>query len=346
MPKVITFGEIMLRLSTPGYFRFGQARQFDATFGGGEANVAVSLANYGIDAAFVTRLPDNDIAKACIKDLRSYGVDTSKIVFGGDRVGIYFLETGAVARPSKVVYDRAGSAIATIQPGMIDWKKVFEGADWFHWTGITPALSQGAADVCLEAIKAANALGVTVSCDLNYRKNLWKYGKTAGEVMPALVEGCDIILGNEEDADKVFGIKPEGFDVTATGGAIDQGRFRSVGEQLMKRFPRAKKVIITLRGSINANHNTWGGVLWDGAKLYESPRYDITHIVDRVGGGDSFMGGLIYGLLSYPGDDQKALNFAVAASCLKHTIFGDYNQVTVAEVENLMKGDASGRVAR
>ena len=308
--------------------------------------MAVSLANYGIDAAFVTRLPDNDIAKSCLKDLRSYGVDTSRIIFGGDRVGIYFLETGAVARPSKVVYDRAGSSIATIQPGMIDWKKVFEGADWFHWTGITPALSQGAADVCLEAVRAANELGVTVSCDLNYRKNLWKYGKTAGEVMPALVEGCDIILGNEEDADKVFGIRPEGFDVTATGGAIDQRRFRSVGEQLMQRFPRARKVIITLRGSINANHNTWGGVLWDGTRLYESPRYDITHIVDRVGGGDSFMGGLIYGLLSFPGDDQKALNFAVAASCLKHTIFGDYNQVTVAEVENLMKGDASGRVAR
>ena len=346
MSTVITFGEIMLRLSTPGYLRFGQARQFDATFGGGEANVAVSLANYGIDAKFITRLPDNDIAKSCIKDLRSYGVDTSGIVFGGDRVGIYFLETGAVARPSKVVYDRANSSIATIQPGMIDWKKVFEGADWFHWTGITPALSQGAADVCLEAIKAANALGVTVSCDLNYRKNLWKYGKNASEIMPALVEGCDIILGNEEDADKVFGIRPEGFDVTATGGAIDQKRFQSVGEQLMKRFPRARKVIITLRGSINANHNTWGGVLWDGKTLYQSPRYDITHIVDRVGGGDSFMGGLIYGLLTYTGDDQKALNFAVAASCLKHTIFGDYNQVTVAEVENLMKGDASGRVSR
>ena len=336
----------MLRLSTPGYLRFGQARQFDATFGGGEANVAVSLANYGVDAKFITRLPENDIAKACIKDLRSYGVDTSGIVFGGDRVGIYFLETGAVARPSKVVYDRANSSIATIQPGMIDWKKVFEGADWFHWTGITPALSQGAADVCLEAIKAANALGLTVSCDLNYRKNLWKYGKKAGEIMPALVEGCDVILGNEEDADKVFGIKPEGFEVTATGGAIDQQRFQSVGEQLMKRFPRARKVIITLRGSINANHNTWGGVLWDGKTLYQSPRYDITHIVDRVGGGDSFMGGLIYGLLTYTGDDQKALNFAVAASCLKHTIFGDYNQVTVAEVENLMKGDASGRVSR
>lgn len=346
MPKIITFGEIMLRLSTPGYLRFGQAKQFDATYGGGEANVAVSLANYGMDAKFVTRLPENDIAKACLKDLRSYGVDTSSIVYGGDRLGIYFLETGAVARPSKVVYDRANSSIATIKPGDIDWKKVLDGADWFHWTGITPALSQGAADVCLEAIKAANAMGITVSCDLNYRKNLWKYGKKASEVMPALVEGSDVILGNEEDADKVFGIKPEGFDVTSTGGQIDQRRFQSVGEQLMKRFPRAKKVIITLRGSINANHNTWGGVLWDGKTLYQSPRYDITHIVDRVGGGDSFMGGLIYGLLTYTGDDQKALNFAVAASCLKHTIFGDYNQVTVAEVENLMKGDASGRVSR
>ncbi len=336
----------MLRLYTPGYLRFGQARSFEATFGGGEANVAVSLANYGVDAAFVTRLPDNDIARACLRDLRSYGVDTSGIVFGGDRLGIYFLETGAVARPSKVVYDRAGSSIATIQPGTIAWEKVFEGADWFHWTGITPALSQGAADVCLEAVRAARRLGLTVSCDLNFRKKLWQYGKSAGEVMPALVEGCDVILGNEEDAEKVFGIKPEGFDAAATGGEIDQRRFRSVGEQLMARFPRAKKVIITLRGSINANHNTWGGVLWDGSRLYESPRYDITHIVDRVGGGDSFMGGLIYGLLTWPGDDQRALDFATAASCIKHTIFGDYNQITVAEVEDLMKGDASGRVSR
>ena len=336
----------MLRLSTPGYLRFSQARQFDATFGGGEANVAVSLANFGMEAQFVTRLPENDIAKSCVRDLHSYGVKTDYCIYGGDRLGIYFLETGAVARPSKVVYDRAHSSISTIQTGMIDWEKVFAGADWFHWTGITPALSQGAADVCLEAIQAANRLGVKVSCDLNYRKNLWKYGKKAGEIMPALVEGCDIILGNEEDADKVFGIKPEGFDVTATAGAIDQKRFQRVGEQLMARFPRAKKVIITLRGSINANHNTWGGVLWDGKVLYQSPRYDITHIVDRVGGGDSFMGGLIYGLLTWPEDDQKALNFAVAASCLKHTIFGDFNQVTVAEVENLMKGDGSGRVSR
>lgn len=345
MAKVITFGEIMLRLSTPGYLRFNQARQFDATFGGGEANVAVSLANFGMDADFVTRLPDNDIARSCVQELRSFGVGTDKIIYGGERLGIYFLETGAVARPSKVIYDRAHSSISTIASGMIDWDKVFEGADWFHWTGITPAISQGAADVCLEAVKAANRLGITVSCDLNYRKNLWKYGKNASEIMPALVECSDILLGNEEDAEKVFGIKPEGFDAASTGGEIDQKRFQSVGEQLMARFPRAKKVIITLRGSINANHNTWGGVLWNGKSLFQSARYDITHIVDRVGGGDSFMGGLIYGLLTYK-DDQKALDFAAAASCLKHTIFGDFNRVTVREVENLMAGDASGRVSR
>lgn len=335
----------MLRLSTPGYLRFDQARSFDATFGGGEANVAVSLANYDIDTQFVTRFPANDIARACERELHYFGVKTEHCIYGGERLGIYFLESGAVARPSKVVYDRAHSAISEIQPGMIDWDKVFEGADWFHWTGITPALSASAAEVCLEAVKAAGKKGLTVSCDLNFRKNLWKYGKSAGEVMPELVEGCDVILGNEEDADKVFGIKPQGFDPTKTGGEIDQRRFQSVGEQLMKRFPRAKKVIITLRGSINANHNTWGGVLWNGKELFQSPRYDITHIVDRVGGGDSFMGGLIYGLLTY-GDDAKALNFAVAASCLKHSILGDFNRVTVAEVENLMKGDASGRVSR
>ena len=346
MSKVITFGEIMLRLATPDYLRFSQANMLSATFGGGEANVAVSLANYGVDVEFVTRLPKNDIAVACVGELRKYGVGVNNIVYGGERLGIYFLETGAVARPSKVVYDRAHSSISTIEKGMIDWDKVFEGADWFHWTGITPAISASAAEVCLEACQAANRLGVTVSCDLNFRKNLWKYGKTAAEVMPALVECCDVILGNEEDAEKVFGIKPEGFDVTATGGEVEQAAFESVCRQLMQRFPRAKKVIITLRGSINANHNTWGGVLFDGEKLYASPRYDITHIVDRVGGGDSFMGGLIYGLREYVGDDQRALNFAVAASALKHTIYGDFNLVSVAEVENLMKGDGSGRVAR
>ena len=344
--KVVTFGEIMLRLATPDYLRFNQSNQLTATFGGGEANVAVSLANYGIEASFVSRLPQNDIARACVMDLRKYGVDTSSIVYGGERLGIYFLETGAVARASKVVYDRAHSSIADIKPGMINWKEVLKDAGWFHWTGTTPALSQGAADACLEAIRTANEMGVTVSCDLNYRKNLWKYGKTASEVMPQLVEGCDVLLGNEEDAEKVFGIKPEGFDASQTEGEVDAAEFESVCRQLQTRFPRAKKVIITLRGSINANHNTWSGVLYDGKELFTAPTYNITHIVDRVGGGDSFMGGLIYGLISYPEDSRKALHFAVAASCLKHTIYGDFNQVTVEEVENLMKGDGSGRVSR
>ena len=325
--KVITFGEIMLRLATPDYLRFCQSDKLNATFGGGEANVAVSLANYGIATEFVTRLPKNDIARACVMDLRKYGVGTSHIVYGGDRLGIYFLETGAVARASKVVYDRAHSAISEIQPGMVNWEEVFK-------------------DACLEAIQVANRMGIPVSCDLNYRKNLWKYGKMASEVMPELVAGCDVILGNEEDAEKVFGIKPEGFDVTATNGEVNAAEFESVCTQLMAKFPRAKKVIITLRGAINANHNTWGGVLYANGKLYQSRRYDITHIVDRVGGGDSFMGGLIYGLLTYTTDDQKALDFAVAASCLKHTIYGDFNQVTVEEVEKLMSGDASGRVSR
>ena len=346
MKKVVTFGEIMLRLATPDYQRFIQTNQLNATFGGGEANVAVSLANYGIPTEFVTCLPKNDIAEWCISDLRKYNVGTQHIVRGGDRVGIYFLETGAVARSSKVVYDRANSAIAQIRPGMVDWRELLKDAQWFHWTGITPALSQGAADACLEAIRIANEMGVMVSCDLNYRKNLWKYGKTASEIMPALVEGCDIILGNEEDAEKVFGIKPEGFDVSHTGGEVNALEFESVCKQLMRKFPRAQKVIVTLRGSINANHNTWGGCLFAGEKLYQSKRYDITHIVDRVGGGDSFMGGLIYGLICFPEDDQRALDFAVAASALKHTIYGDFNLVSVAEVEQLMKGDGSGRVSR
>ena len=345
MAKVVTFGEVMLRLATPGYERFSQARRFDATFGGGEANVAVSLAQYGIDARFVTRLPDNDIARMCVSELRGLGVGVDGILYGGERIGIYYLETGAVARGSKVIYDRAHSSISEIRPGMVDWDKVLAGADWFHWTGITPALSQGAADACLEAIRAANRLGVKVSCDLNYRKKLWQYGKKASEVMPALVEGCDLILGNEEDAEKEFGIKPEGFDAEKTGGEIDQTRFESVCRQLMARFPRCRKVAITLRGSVNANHNTWGGVLFDGTTLWQSRRYDITHIVDRVGGGDSFMGGLLYGLLTYA-TDQEAIEFAAAASALKHTIPGDYNRVTVAEVEGLVAGGGSGRVSR
>jgi 2-dehydro-3-deoxygluconokinase len=345
MKKVVTFGEIMLRLSPPGFLRFGQTETFEATFGGGEANVAVSVANYGLPTEFVTRLPKNDIADAAIAQLRRYNVGTQFIVRGGDRVGIYFCETGAVQRASKVIYDRANSSIAEIQPGMIDWDAVLADAQWFHWTGITPAISEGAAKVCLEGIKAANAKGVTVSTDLNYRKNLWKWGKKAHEVMPELVEGCDIILGNEEDAEKVFGIHPEGVDVTK-GHSMDAKAYQSVCEQLMKKFPRAKKVIITLRGSISASHNSWSGVLFDGKTLFQAPEYQITHIVDRVGGGDSFMGGLVYGLIAYPNDDQKALNFAVAASCLKHTIKGDFNLASLDEVEKLMSGDASGRVSR
>jgi 2-dehydro-3-deoxygluconokinase len=277
-------------------------------------------------------------------ELKKFGVGTDKIIRGGERIGIYFLETGAVARASKVIYDRAHSSIATIQPGMIDWEKAFENVSWFHWTGITPAIAEGTARVCLEAIQTANRKGITVSTDLNYRKNLWNYGKKASEVMPELVAGCDIILGNEEDAEKVFGIKPDHGNVT--GGQVDATAYESVCRQLKQRFPRSEKIIITLRGSINANHNTWSGVLWNGTSLLQAPKYDITHIVDRVGGGDSFMGGMIYGLLTFRNDDQRALNFAVAASCLKHTIPGDFNLVSVEEVEKLMGGDASGRVSR
>ena len=344
MKKVITFGEIMLRLATPGFKRFIQADTFNVIYGGGESNVAVSLANYGIPTAFVSRIPDNPIGHCALAHLRKYDVGTQHVLLGGDRLGIYFLETGAVSRASNVVYDRANSSISTIEPGMIKWEEVFEDAQWFHWTGITPAISQGAADACQEAIEVASKLGITVSTDLNYRKKLWKYGKTAGEVMQHLVPGCDIILGNEEDAEKVFDIHPEGLDVTK--GHVEGEAYKSVGEQMMKRFPKAKKIIITLRGSISASHNSWSGVLWNGSQLFEAPTYQITHIVDRVGGGDSFMGGLIYGLINWPDDDQKALNYAVAASCLKHTIIGDANLVNVAEVTKLMEGDASGRVSR
>jgi 2-dehydro-3-deoxygluconokinase len=348
MKRVVTFGEIMLRLAPEGFLRFSQASSFDVVYGGGESNVAVSLANYGVPVDFVTRLPKNDIGECALMEMRKRGVGTEHIVFGGDRLGIYFLETGAVSRGSKVVYDRAHSAMAEITKGMVDWETVFKGAEWFHWTGITPAISQGAADACIEAVKAAKKLGLTVSTDLNYRAKLWKYcnDDKREEIMSELTSYCDIVLGNEEDAEKHFGIKPEGLDITTQGEHVKAEAFLSVCKQMMERFPNAKKVITTLRGSISASHNTWAGVLYDGKTMYKSSEYQITHIVDRVGGGDSFMGGLIYGLLKYPEDDQNALDFAVAASCLKHTIKGDANLVTVDEVEKLMGGDASGRVAR
>ncbi|MCL6273710.1 sugar kinase [Muricauda sp. 2012CJ35-5] len=348
MKKVVTFGEIMLRLAPQEFLRFSQANNFDIIYGGGESNVAVSLANYGVPVDFVTRLPNNDIGQCALMEMRKRGVGTGQIIFGGDRLGIYFLETGAVSRGSKVVYDRAHSAMAEIEQGMIDWKSVFKNVEWFHWTGITPAISRGAADACLEAVRVASDMDVTISTDLNYRAKLWKYCDDAERenIMSELTSYCDIVLGNEEDAEKHFGIKPEGLDITTQGEHVKAEAFLSVCEQMMKRFPRAKKVITTLRGSLSASHNTWAGVLYDGNKMYKSPEYQITHIVDRVGGGDSFMGGLIYGLLKYPDDDQNALNFAVAASCLKHTIKGDANLATVQEVEKLMSGDASGRVAR
>jgi len=342
--KVVTFGEIMLRLAPPGFQRFTQTRVFEVVYGGGEANVAASLANYGETVEFVTRLPKNDLGDACLGALRACGIGTNHVVRGGDRLGIYFLETGAAQRGSKVIYDRAGSSFAAIQPGMVDWLAVFEGADWFHWTGITPAVSQGAAEACREAIRAARQSGLTVSCDMNYRAKLWKWGRAAGEVMQELVSECDVAIGNEEDADKVFGIRAPEADVIA--GKVDAEHYRFVCEELARRFSRLKTIAITLRGSVSATHNTWSGVLWDKGQFYTAPTYDIIPIVDRVGGGDAFMGGLIYGLRNYADDPGRALRFAVSASCLKHSIVGDANAVSAAEVEQLMGGDASGRVSR
>jgi 2-dehydro-3-deoxygluconokinase len=344
MARVVTFGEIMMRLSPPGQQRFTQARSFDVIYGGGESNVAVSLANFDIPVDFVTRLPKNDIGEACLQFLRQYGVGTSHILRGGERLGIYFLEHGSAQRGSSVIYDRAGSSTATIQTGMVDWGTVFKGADWFHWTGITPAISQGAAEACLEAVQSAKANGLTVSTDLNYRAKLWKWGRPASEVMVELVALCDIVIGNEEDAEKVFGIHAPKTDVRS--GKVDAEQYRYVCEVLAESFPNLKTIAITLRGSLSASHNTWSAVLWRAGELYFAPTYDITPIVDRVGGGDSFVAGLIYGLLSYADDMDKTVRFAVATSALKHTIFGDFNLVSVNEVEKLMAGDASGRVSR
>lgn len=335
----------MLRLGAPGYLKLIQSNTLDINYAGAEANVAVSLANYGIQTDYITCLPDNPIAERCIMELRGHKVGVNNILRTGKRMGLLYLETGSNARPSKVYYDREGSSFATIERGSIDWNDALKDAIWFHWTGITPALSENAAAECMEAIKTANKQNVTVSCDINYRGNLWKYGKTAQEVMSEMVAGSDIILGNEEDCEKVFGIKPKDFDVEKTDGKVDQTSFMSVCQQMMNKFPRCKKIVVTLRGAINANHNTWGGVLYDGKLLYESHRYDITDIVDRVGAGDSFMAGLVFGLLHYQ-DDFKALEFATAASCLKHTLKGDFNWSTITEVENLMNGNSSGRVKR
>ncbi|MBE6695602.1 MAG: sugar kinase, partial [Ruminococcaceae bacterium] len=332
MAKVVTFGEVMLRLAPEGYYRFLQADKLGATFGGGEANVAVSLANYGFDAAFVTKLPKHEIGQMAVNSLRKFGVDTSMIVRGGERVGIYYLEKGASQRPSKVIYDRAYSAIALAKPEDFDWKKIFEGADWFHFTGITPALNPTVAEICLEACKAAKEAGVKVSCDLNFRKKLWSR-EEARETMTKLMPYVNVCISNEEDAYDVFGISAENTDIES--GKVNHEGYKSVARQLMDKFG-FEKVAITLRSSISANDNDWAALLYDGQDYCFSKTYHM-HIVDRVGGGDSFGGGLIYALLNgYK--TQEAIEFAVAASCLKHTIEGDYNCVTVDEVKSLAGG--------
>ena len=342
MARVITFGEIMLRLKSPALERFFQSPSLEATFGGGEANVAVSLANYGMDAAFVTALPNNAIGEACRRDVRSFGVDVSNIKMTDGRMGIYFLETGSNQRPSKVVYDRADSAIAIAPIDLFDWEKIFEGADWFHISGIAPAISASAAELSLAACKAAKKCGVKVSCDLNYRKNLWKYGKEAKEVMSEIAKYIDVAIANEEDFQKSLGITA---DSDVESGSLDRNVYEGLAKKAMALYPNLERVAITLRESKSADRNDWAACIYDGKEFYVSRKYEITDIVDRVGGGDSFSGGLIYGLLTFE-KQSDALEFAVAASCLKHTISGDYNRVTVAEVTALMKGSGSGRVER
>lgn len=346
MKKVVTFGEIMLRLQPEGHKRLVQGGVLRPSFAGAEANVAVSVANFGISSEFVTSLPPgNPITQRCIQELRGYGVETSHIVLSGNRVGIFYMECGSNARPSKVFYDRAHSSIAELPPGIIDWEEVLRDATWFHWSGITPAISENAALNCLDAIGTANRLGVQVSCDINYRGTLWKYGKSAQEVMPELVAGTDVIIGNEEDCYKVFGIQPAEFDAEKTGGEIDAQSFSYVCRRMQEIFPRAHTLALTLRGAISADHNTWQAVLFRNGELHQSSRYNMTDIVDRVGAGDSFSGALIYAL-SAEMTPQDALDFATAASCLKHTIEGDYNCVSREEVLHLVKGGSSGRVSR
>ena len=340
MKRIITFGEIMMRLNPPEYVRFAQARNFEASYAGGEANVAVSLSNFGMDAAFVSKVPAHEIGQCAINALREFGVDTRFMFRGGKRLGVYFVEKGASQRPSKVIYDRADSAIAQADPADFDWDAIFEGADWFHWTGITPALGGHLPEICLEACKAAKAKGIKISCDLNYRNKLWTK-QEANKVMSQLMPYVDICIANEEDAKDVFGIEAAVTDITA--GKLNHEGYVSVAQQLTERFG-FEAVAITLRSSISAFDNDWAGMLYTGGKAYFSPTYHV-HIVDRVGGGDSFGGGLIYSLLSGK-QPQDAINFAVAASCLKHSIQHDFNHVTVKEVESLAGGNASGRIQR
>jgi len=341
-PRVVTVGEVMLRLKSPGFERLFQSPSLEASFGGAEANVAVSLAQFGVPVSFVSAIPANPIGDACLGDLRRFGVDTSRVRRQGSRLGIYFLEAGANQRPSKVVYDRSGSAIAAAKPGDFDWDEVLDGASWFHLTGVTPAISQSAADLAIEGARHARAKGITVSCDYNYRKNLWKYGKSARDVMRELVRHVHVGIANEEDCQEALGIE---LDVDVASGALATDRYRTLAARVLEEFPNLEKQVITLRESHSADRNGWSAVLHNRKDFLVSRRYDITDIVDRVGAGDSFAAGLIYGLLSY-GDDARALEFAAAASCLKHSILGDFNRVSAGEVEALVAGEASGRVQR
>ena len=343
MPKrVVTFGEIMLRLKSPGHERLFQSPVLEATFGGAESNVAVSLAQFGLDAAFATVLPANPVGAAAVAELRRFGVDTALVRRGGERVGIYYLETGAAQRPSRVVYDRAGSSLATARAADVPWDAVFAGADWFHISGITPALSAASAELSLAAVTEARSRGVTVSCDYNYRANLWAYGKRAPEVMRELVRLVQVGIANEEDCQRALGIES---DVDVRGGVLDTAKVQDLAERVLAAFPNLEKQVITLRESHSADHNAWSACLHDRSRFLVSRRYDIPHIVDRVGSGDAFAAGLIYGLLTFA-DDARALEFAAAAGCLKHSVPGDFNRVSVADVETLLKGDASGRVQR
>ena len=342
MTRVVTFGEVMLRLKSPGFERLLQSQLLEATFGGAEANVAVSLAQFGLPVSFVTALPSNPLGESAISEIRKFGVDTNFIKRSGDRIGIYFLETGSNQRASKVTYDRAGSSIAAAKPGDFDWNAILEGASWFHLSGVTPAISASAAALSLEAVKSARSKGITVSCDYNYRKNLWRYGKKAPEVMRDLVSNATIGIANEEDCQKALGIDVE---PNVSGGKLDIERYSRLAEKVLAEFPNLEKQVITLRESHSADHNGWSAMLHNRKTSLTSRKYDITNIVDRVGAGDSFAAGFIYGLITYR-DDQRALEFAAAASCLKHSILGDFNRVDVAEVEALVKGEGSGRVQR
>jgi len=342
MTCVVTLGEVMLRLKSPGFERMFQSPMLEATFGGAEANVAASLAQFGVDARFVSAIPANNIGDSCIATLRSFGVDTSMVLRQGERLGIYFLENGANQRPSRVTYDRAGSSISTVKASDFDWNAVFDGADWFHISGVTPAISASAAELSIAAARAARERGITVSCDYNYRKNLWRYGKKAPEVMRELVAYAHVGIANEEDCQKALGIE---VDVDVSSGYLGHDKYRVLAERVLDEFPNLRRQVITLRESHSADRNGWSAVLHNRRDFLSSTQYEITDIVDRVGGGDSFAAGVIYGLRAY-GDDLRALEFATAASCLKHSILGDVNRVTVAEVEALVAGDASGRVQR